>query len=427
MTRPWITFYVGFAFAVLGSAHLDAAELIRISQTAAGQPSDREASVAGMTPDGRYVVIWSLASNLVPGLSPNAHRNLFVYDVAARSLELVSVRDNGKPAGNHSIGGGSISADGRYVVFSASDLQAVGFVRGDTNHKPDLFLRDRPRGTTVMLTKSPSGGVANGASTFGLITGDGHTVVLQSTASNLTARGSAKQSPILSLNLDTHQFARLHLASSSQVPNASSTLLSISSDGRFVAFSSAASNLVAGDRNGVTDFFVRDRTLGATELLMYRSRWPSAGGRQRTGGTLSGDGRYFGFQTNFALSAVDPCQSGGAYLYDRAKSTQSCFSPASSITDISMDARFVAFDSRATNLVPGDTNAQGDVFIRDRQDPATTQRVSVSATGVQGNSDSRFGKVSSDGRTVAFTSAATDLIPGIAPGPFGQGQVYLLR
>ena len=71
-----------------------------------------------------------------------------------------------------------------------------------------------------------------------------------------------KQSPILSLNLETHQFARLHLASGSQVPNASSTLLSISSDGRFVAFSSAASNLVAGDRNGVTDFFVRDRTLG---------------------------------------------------------------------------------------------------------------------------------------------------------------------
>ena len=437
MTRPWITFYVGFAFAVLGSAHLDAAELIRISQTAAGEPSDRSAYVASMTPDGRYVVIASFSSNLVPGLSPSAHPNLYVYDVGARSLELVSVRDNGKPAGNHSIGGGSISADGRYVVFSASDLQAVGFVRGDTNHKPDLFLRDRLRGTTVMLTKSPSGGVANGASRFGLITGDGHTVVLQSTASNLTAGGSAKQSPILSLNLDTHQFARLHLASGSQVPNASSTLLSISNDGRFVAFSSSASNLVAGDRNGVTDFFVRDRTLGATELLMYRSRWPSAGGRQRIGGTLSGDGRYFGFQTNFALSVVDPCQSGGAYLYDRAKSTQSCVSidglgksgnhPASFITDISMDARFVAFESSATNLVPGDTNAQYDVFIRDRQDPTTTLRVSVSATGVQGNSDSRFGKVSSDGRTVTFTSAATDLIPGIAPGPFGQGQVYLLR
>ncbi len=238
MARSWITFYVGIAFAVLGSAHLDAAELIRISQTAAGEPSDRGAFVAGMTPDGRYVVIGSISSNLVPGLSPSAHPNLYVYDVEARNLELVSVRDNGKPAGNHSIGGGSISADGRYVVFSASDLQAISFVRGDTNHKPDLFLRDRLRGTTVMLTKSPSGGVANGASTFGLITGDGHTVVLQSTASNLTAGGSAKQSPILSLNLDTHQFARLHLASGSQVPNASSTLLSISSDGRFVAFSS---------------------------------------------------------------------------------------------------------------------------------------------------------------------------------------------
>ena len=122
------------------------------------------------------------------GLSPNAHRNLFVYDVAARSLELVSVRDSGKPASDHAISGGSISDDGRYIVFSASDLEAPGFVRGDTNHKPDLFLRDRLRGTTVMLTKSSSGGVANGASPFGLITGDGHTVVLQSTASNLTAR-----------------------------------------------------------------------------------------------------------------------------------------------------------------------------------------------------------------------------------------------
>ena len=280
MARSWITFYVGIAFAVLGCARLDAAEIIRISQTAAGEPSDRGAFVAGMTPDGRYVVIQSYASNLVPGLFPGGHRNLYVYDVETKDLELVSVRDNGKPAGNHALRGGSISNDGRYVVFSASDLEAASFVRGDTNHKPDLFLRDRLRGTTVMLTKAPSGGVANGASTLGLITGDGHTVVLQSTASNLTAGRSAIQSPILSLNFDTHQFARLHLASGSQAPNASSTLLSISSDGRFVAFSSAASNLVAGDRNGVTDFFVRDRTRGSpnsscTEKLAIGRRTPA--------------------------------------------------------------------------------------------------------------------------------------------------------
>ena len=167
-------------------------------------------------------------------------------------------------------------------------------------------------------------------------------------------RGVGQTVPNPQLEFETHQFARLHLPSGSQVPNASSTLLSISSDGRFVAFSSSASNLVAGDRNGVTDFFVRDRTLGATELLMYRSRWPSAGGRQRTGGTLSGDGRYFGSRPTSlsahsirARAAAPTCMTGRkhAKLRQHRRPGQKRQPSASGISDISMGARFVAFDS----------------------------------------------------------------------------------
>jgi Tol biopolymer transport system component len=138
----------------------------------------------------------------------------------------------------------------------------------------------------------------------------------------------------------------------------------ISADGRFVAFQSAASNLVPGDTNGAQDIFVRDRQTGTTRRVSV------------------GPG---GVQTNAEASSGVPA--------------------------ISADGRFVAFESDATNLVPGDTNGAIDVFVRDRQ-TGTTRRISVGPGGVQGNSDSGGPAISADGRFVAFVSNASNLVPG---------------
>ncbi len=136
----------------------------------------------------------------------------------------------------------------------------------------------------------------------------------------------------------------------------------ISSAGRYVAFSSHASNLVSGDTNAAQDVFVRDRELGTTRRVSVSST-----GAQ--GDSLS-------------------------------------FDPA-----ISSAGRYVAFSSDASNLVPGDTEGTVDVFVRDR-DLGATRRVSVSSTGAQGNRISFEPAISSAGRYVAFSSAASNLVPG---------------
>ena len=141
---------------------------------------------------------------------------------------------------------------------------------------------------------------------------------------------------------------------------------SVSADGRYVAFESAASNLVAGDTNGYIDVFVRDRKLHRTYLVSVSSA---------------------GVQGNDA--SFDP--------------------------SISADGRYVAFESDASNLVAGDTNGYPDVFVRDRK-LHRTYLVSVDSAGVQGNNDSYDPVISADGRYVAFTSAASNLVTGDSNG-----------
>ncbi|PZS26001.1 MAG: hypothetical protein DLM59_19090 [Pseudonocardiales bacterium] len=140
----------------------------------------------------------------------------------------------------------------------------------------------------------------------------------------------------------------------------------ISADGRYVSFVSFASNLVPADTNGRTDVFLRDWRAGVTRRISYSG----------AGAQADGD---------------------------------------SSFNSISPDGRYVAFSSAASNLVPADTNAHVDVFVRDWV-AGTTRRISVSGTGAQGNDDSPYGTISSGGRYVAFRSSASNLIPGDTNG-----------
>jgi archaellum component FlaF (FlaF/FlaG flagellin family) len=141
---------------------------------------------------------------------------------------------------------------------------------------------------------------------------------------------------------------------------------SISADGRYVAFSSEASNLVPGDTNGRVDIFVHDRLMGQTTRVSVASDG-TEGNSDSGGGTISADGRY------------------------------------------------VAFESAASNLVPGDTNEVADIFLHDRLTGQTT-RVSVASDGTQGNDHSWWPSISADGRYVAFVSGVSNLVPGDANG-----------
>ena len=248
----------------------------------------------------------------------------------------------------------SISADGRFVAFAsnASDL-----VPGDTNGADDVFVHDRQTGTTERVSvdtagnqgNSHSGRIGGGLGAVSL-SADGRIVAFVSTATNLTPEG---QRGIFVHDRGTRVTEWVIATYTSR--------LSLSADGRFVAFDSSAPDLVAGDTNNNPDVFVHDRHTRTTERVSVDSA-----GTQGIGESL------------------------GALL--------------------SADGRLVAFVSSANNLVPGDTGWM-DVFVHDRQTRAT-ERVSVDNAGTQGNGYSSYADISADGRFVAFLSWASNLAPG---------------
>lgn len=216
---------------------------------------------------------------------------------------------------------------------------------------------------------------------------------------------------------------RLASCDANGVPgNADSDSVSVTPDGRYVAFCSASSNLVGGDVEGQRDVFLKDLRTGAIERI---SAGPLGGNGACLGSALSPDARFVVFgslasnlvsnDTNGSVRDVfvRDRQTGQLELASVTPSGQSGNAPSGPDLDpglcISADGRFIAFHSYATDLVAGDTNAQPDVFLRDRW-LGQTLRVSVSSSGAQANQGAQFPALSADGRFVGFQSASTNLV-----------------
>jgi Tol biopolymer transport system component len=214
--------------------------------------------------------------------------------------------------------------------------------------------------------------------------------------------------------------ARVSVDSSGAQADLTSWFGTISAEGRFVAFSSDATNLVSGDTNGCTDVFVRDRQAGTTERVSVDSNEAQGNGSNTFGEAISAFGRYVVFVsdgTNLVPGDANGVQD--VFVRDRQAGTTERVSLGSGGVQangpsrdgaISADGRFVAFTSDASNLVPGDSNGCSDVFVRDRV-ANTTQRISVNTSGVQGDSWSSGPSISASGRLVAFESLATNFAP----------------
>jgi hypothetical protein len=211
---------------------------------------------------------------------------------------------------------------------------------------------------------------------------------------------------------------RVSIASNGSQANGDSEDPSISSDGRFIAFISNASNLVSGDSNGVEDIFVHDRDTGITERVSVASNGTEADDASFTL-SLSADGSFVAFGS-YATNLVGGDTNGviDVFVHNRNSGVTERVSVASNGTQandasfyvaISAAGRFVAFMSEATNLVPGDTNSVSDIFVYDRNN-STTERVSVDSPGNEANAESFFAAISSDGQIVAFSSAASNLV-----------------
>jgi Tol biopolymer transport system component len=291
----------------------------------------------------------------------------------------------------------------------------------------DIFVHDRQLRQTTRVSVASGGTEANGESNFPCISAEGQFIAFQSRATNLVPGDTNLCSDIFVCERQTGAITRVSVAGDGTQASGSSWFPSISADGRYVAFVSEASNLVPGiypsaimPNGDESDIYVHDRLNGTTTRVSVSSAG-AKGNAPSERPRISADGRYVAFES-FASNLVpgDTNATMDIFVHDRQTGETTRVSVATDGTQsdgpsleasISADGRYVAFRSTGANLVPGDTNVASDIFVRDRLLGQTT-RVSLSSSETQGSADSYAPSISSDGRYVAFASIAADLVPG---------------
>lgn len=412
--------------ALCTSAPADVLTTERISVSTGGAQGDDRSCLPSITPDGRCVAFSSDATNLVPR-DKNSYADVFVRDRLLGTTERVSVSSIGIEA-NATCSHPSVSADARYVAFWS---RASNLVADDTNGKYDVFVRDRLLGTTERVSLNADEVEGNGDSGYPSISADGRYAAFYSEATNLVPDDTNGVPDIFVRDRLLGTAERVSVNSDEvEGDDCSAYRSSISADGRYVAFESVATNLVADDTYAQWDVFVRDRDAGTTERVSVSSEETQANGGSGSP-SISADGSYVAFDS--VATNLVPDDTNGAYdvfVRDRLLGTTERVSVNSDEVEgngltrgpsISADGRFVAFSSLAANLVPGDSNDVGDIFVRDR-DLGTTERFSVSSTGEEANGSSCVASMSGEGRCVAFHSLASNLVPGDTNG---QADVFV--
>ena len=348
-----LTIFTGLALPA-GAAPL---RMISVRNPAAGITGGGNGdSVAPvLSADGRFVVFASGANNLVPISNNQLCLNLYLYDRASNTMALVSANLNNNGGGNGSSVFGSASTNGRFVVFQsdASDL-----VAGDTNGATDVFVRDMVSGTTELISVSTNGSCGNGSS----------------------------HDPVMT------------------------------PDGRYVAFISSASNLVAGDTNNIPDVFVRDRILQTTVIADIGANSPSPQSARVTSPLITPDGRFVAYSSNARglAAGVAANSPGEIYVTDLTGGTTiwaSTNAPGIALATfgsnnipswqpaLSDDGRYVAFKTGGTNGVGPALVLQFDTAM------LTTTVVASNAVQAPPFNDDVFGPdMTPDGRYIVYSA-----------------------
>jgi Tol biopolymer transport system component len=472
----------------------DTGTISLLSRSTAGPTTagNRLSYARGLAAAGNFAVFESYASDLAPG-DTNGGLDVFLWDRAAGTSTALSFSPalpsiTADPI--HLAGLQALSTDGRFALFLSTATHLVaGQVDTNNGQDPfgglDLFLNDRATGITTLVSHSTASPTtaANHETLQAALSGDGRWVAFVSSATDITDSGASSgdkvylydringttilarscfpysfcDDPTLSADgrflayakgFSVYLYDRLtdtatlvnHAAGSPADPsNGSVDRPLISSDGSFVVYWSDATNLIPGqvDTNNNLDLFLWDRASNTNQLVTHSGGSLNTAASNTTGFNfitpvqISADGRwvaYPSYSTGLINGGIDTNDQLDVFLFDRTTGvntlvSRSASSPATAandeslyLTDVSDDGRWVAFSSKATDLVSGgtDTNASFDAFVFDRL--AGTVRLlshQAGAPTVAGNWDSFAMAISADGNTVALQTTASDLVPGV--------------
>lgn len=364
--------------------------------------------ISSISGDGQYIAFMSNATNLVAS-DTNSTSDIFVRDVQNGTTVRVSVSSAGVQS-NSSSSWSSISYDGRYVVFSSN---ASNLVASDTNGSSDIFIRDLTNNTTELVSSTAAGVQGNGNSTQPSVSADGRFVVFTSYASNLSSSAYQYASNVFLKDRMNGTIKAVSMnTSNSALSNGGSSVPSISCDGNVVAFESAATNLVASDTNNVRDVFISVQGIGGPKLTNIGVSHGLSGATEKPEVSCDGNKVALRGPTNLGSSGI--CN---LYVYDRLTQTfkeaslylnGTCGNGDTDNITLSGDGRYVAFHSFDTNVSGSVVNAY-QVYVRDMK-TMTTERVSVASNLAMANKHANYAMISADGSYVTYTSSATNLV-----------------
>lgn len=454
-------------------------ELISISVS--GRIGNGNSYEPQISADGSAVVFHTLASNLVAGDTNNLP-DLLLRKPAAGNTQRVSLKADGSQLTSYwSLPlSQSLSGDGRFVAFNAYEE----LIASDTDVSSGGYRYDSQTGSLERVTLGPGGVQITDGATISALSRDGQHILMQSSAANIVAGQppgnsraflrdlasgaithvsfradaerigdgaydalSSSDGSVVVARASTDSFVagdtngmydavrqdgRASAAQRVSVPSAGFSPaaanhnsgdwnhgFAASEDARYVAFGSLASNLVVGDTNSASDIFVRDRLLGTNERVSVGSDG-TQGFCGSSEARISADGRYVVFQSCTAFGPATPSVRMDIYRHDRLTHTTTAVSvtPGGAMANsyslfptVSDDGRYVAFSSCATDLVADDGNGFCDIFVRDMQ-AGVTQLASPAHDGTGSNRDTYESRISGDGSTVALMSGATNLVTG---------------
>jgi len=392
----------------------------RINVSSAGVEADALANGGSISGDGRYIVFDSEATNLAPG--DVAGRDVFLRDTQLDTTIKVNHRSDGPEASNGHSQGAAISANGLYVLFGSNSSTIAP--EAIPNVRYSIFKYTIATDSSVQVSKAGPNNDIWGVPVTG-ISNDGRYITYSSKASNLVDDDTNNLDDVFLTDTENRITTRVNVDNEGNQTlliggsSAASTAMAISGDGNVVIFGSLANNLLDYDQKNTREFFVRDIQNASTDLavrygtggleLAEHSRYPSA----------SENGRYVTFAgTDLGLAVGGNNTYPQIYMLDRQTGIYTLVTRAhanwfgepaintkinTSKSSVSNDGRYVAFTSQATNLIEG--VQQGNLYLYDTQSDSMTWVIS-------GNGSLAQFAFSGDGQYLTFSSDTNNLVPG---------------